>query len=157
MAGKVLNKMMSLIGLEDEMEELEEDTDEMEDGISGSDNGREEYEPIISSNSKKPNKIVSIHTSVNPKVLIVKPSTYDEVVDICDHLKNRKIVVVNSTGLEPKVGQRLLDFMSGATYALGGNLEEVGCKIYIVSPSNVEVDSELKNELSNKGIFSWNK
>ncbi|MBM7869360.1 cell division inhibitor SepF [Clostridium pascui] len=157
MAGKVLNKMMSLIGLEDEIEEFEEEADEMEDGMSPNDNRKEEYEPIISSNSKKQNKIVSIHTSVNTKVLIVKPSTYDEVVDICDHLKNRKIVVVNSTGLEPKVGQRLLDFMSGATYALGGNLEEVGCKIYIVSPSNVEVDSELKNELSNKGIFSWNK
>lgn len=157
MAGKVLNKMMSLIGLEDEVEEFEEESDEIEDGISRNDNGKEEYEPIISSNSKKQNKIVSIHTSINTKVLIVKPSTYDEVVDICDHLKNRKIVVVNSTGLEPKVGQRLLDFMSGATYALGGNLEEVGCKIYIVSPSNVEVDSELKNELSTKGIFSWNK
>lgn len=158
MAGRVLNKVMSLIGLEDELEEFEEGTDENEDDITrDGNNAKEQYEPIISANSKKQNKIVSIHTSINMKVLIVKPSSYDEVVDICDHLKNRKIVVVNSTGLEPKVAQRLLDFMSGATYALGGNLEEVGCKIYIVSPSNVEIDSELANELSSKGIFSWNK
>lgn len=149
MAGKVLNKVMGILGLEDDMEELEEN--ELEETENG-----EEYEPIIQS-SKKPGKVVSIHTASTAKVMIVKPITYDEVVDICDNLKSRKIIVVNSISLEPKIAQRLLDFISGATYALGGSLEEVEKGIYIVSPSNVEVDSELKNELSNKGIFNWNR
>lgn len=150
MAGKVLNKVMGILGLEDDIDELEEKENEEEN------ENTEEYEPIIQS-SKKPGKVVSIHTASTAKVVIVKPITYDEVVDICDNLKSRKIIVVNSISLEPKIAQRLLDFISGATYALGGSLEEVEKGIYIVSPSNVEVDSELKNELSTKGIFNWNR
>ncbi|KAJ53398.1 cell division inhibitor SepF [Clostridium tetanomorphum] len=153
MAGKVLNKMMGLLGLEDELDEFEENENEFE----GKDiSNEEEYEPIIQS-SKKQGKVVSIHTASTAKVVIVKPTTYDEVVDICDNLKSRKIIVVNSISLEQKIAQRLLDFVSGATYALGGSLEEIERGIYIVSPSNVEVDSELKSELSNKGIFNWNR
>ena len=45
--------------------------------------------------------------------------------------------------------------MGGASYALGGNLEEIEKGIYILSPSSVEVSSDLKNELSGKGIFGW--
>ena len=152
MAGKVLNKVMGILGLEDEMDEFDENEGSEE---MGNENG-EEYEPIVQS-SKKPGKVVSIHTASTAKVMIVKPITYDEVVDIWDNLKSRKIIVVNSVSLEPRTAQRLLDFISGATYALGGSLEEIEKGIYIVSPSNVEVDSELKDELSNKSMFNWNR
>ncbi|WP_315114446.1 cell division protein SepF [uncultured Clostridium sp.] len=148
----ILNKMMGLLKLEDEYDEFDEDmeTEEMEES-------EDEFEPILQSSSKKPGKVVSIHTASTAKVVIVKPSTYDEVVDICDNLKSRKIIVVNSTALEQKTAQRLLDFISGATYALAGSLEEVEKGIYIVSPSNVEVDTTLKSELSSKGLFAWTK
>ncbi|BDR67401.1 cell division protein SepF [Clostridium tetani] len=153
MAGKVLNKVMGFLGLEDEYEyeEYYEDTDELENSSESA-----EFEPIIHSN-KKQGKVVSIHSTSTPKVSIVKPKTYDEVVDICDDLKDGKIVIVNSIELDPKVGQRLVDFVSGATYSLNGTLEEIEKGIYILSPSNVEVDSELKNQLSSKGMFSWNR
>ncbi|RXI45975.1 cell division protein SepF [Clostridium tetani] len=153
MAGKVLNKVMGFLGLEDEYEyeEYYEDTDELESSSESA-----EFEPIIHSN-KKQGKVVSIHSTSTPKVSIVKPKTYDEVVDICDDLKDGKIVIVNSIELDPKVGQRLVDFVSGATYSLNGTLEEIEKGIYILSPSNVEVDSELKNQLSSKGMFSWNR
>ncbi|GAA0723916.1 cell division protein SepF [Clostridium malenominatum] len=149
---KILNKMMGLLKLDDEYDEFEEDVDMEENEISD-----EEYEPLVQSSGKKQGKVVSIHTASTAKVVIIKPATYDEVIDICDNLKNRKIIVVNSTGLEQKTAQRLLDFISGATYALAGSLEEVEKGIYIVSPSNVEVDSTLKNELSSKGLFAWSK
>jgi cell division inhibitor SepF len=89
--------------------------------------------------------------------MIIKPTVFEEVTDICDDLKNRKIVVVNTTSMDPKVAQRLLDFMGGASYALGGELQEVEKGVYILSPSNVEVTNELKNELSSRGLFNWTK
>lgn len=152
MAGKVLNKVMGFLGLEDEYEY--EEYEEMDDTEDSDENA--EFEPIVHS-SKKQGKVVSIHSTSTPKVSIVKPKTYDEVVDICDNLKEGKIVIVNSIELDSKVGQRLVDFISGATYSLNGTLEEIEKGIYIVSPSNVEIDSELKNQLSNKGTFSWNR
>lgn len=149
MAAKVFNKVMGFLGLEeenmdiDEVEYLEEEETELE-------------QPPYAS-SKKNNKVVNIHTTVSAKVMIIKPREYEEATYICDNLKNRKIIVVNSCELEPKVAQRLLDFMGGASYALGGDLQEIEKGVYMLSPSNVEVTNELKNELSSKGLFTWAK
>ena len=86
---------------------------------------------------------------------IIKPSTFDEAPQICDSLKENKIVVVNTTGLEPRTAQRLLDFIAGATYALGGDLQEVEHGIYVLSPSMVEVTRELKEDTTAKGFLNW--
>ncbi|MGE5629240.1 MAG: cell division protein SepF, partial [Solirubrobacterales bacterium] len=107
--------------------------------------------------SKKKSNVVSIHTTISAKVKILKPTCFEEAADICDDVKNRKIVVINTTSLEQRVAQRLLDFLGGASYALSGNLEEIEKGVYLVSPSNVEVNNDLKSELSTKGLFSWNK
>jgi cell division inhibitor SepF len=152
MAGKMINKIMGFLGLEENSDEegYEENhtvkTEEFE----------EETESIFPS-SKKQSKVVNIHTAASAKVVIIKPSDYDEAANICDNLKNRKIVVVNTTSLESKTAQRLLDFIGGASYALGGELQEVEKGVYILSPSNVEVSNDLKNELSSRGILNWNK
>lgn len=151
MGGKVLNKMMGFLGLEDEYEDI----DEMQDEVSKEERIAEE--PQMPSSSRKGNKVVNIHTAVSTKVMIIKPTVFEEATDICDDLKNRKIVVVNTSSMEPKVAQRLLDFMGGASYALGGELQEVEKGVYVLSPSNVEVTNELKNELSSRGLFNWNK
>ena len=149
MAGTVLNKVWDLFGLGDEVEEIDE-TEEMNDMESN------EIEPVIMT-SKKQNKVVNIHTAVSAKVVILKPKSYDEATDICDNLKNRKIVVVNTNDLEPKIAQRLIDFIGGACYALSGEIQDLEKGIFILSPSNVEVDNEFKSELSGKGMFTWSK
>ena len=115
-----------------------------------------DIESLMSAN-KKQSKVVNIHTTSSVKVVIIKPEDFDEATTICDSLKSRKIVVVNTTSLEPKTGQRLLDFIGGACYALCGDLQQVEKGVYIISPSNIEVNNELKSELSSKGIFNWNK
>lgn len=152
MAGKVITKMMGFLGLEDDLEEDIEVAEEKQEKKAV--NGISEVEPVFSS-SKRQNKVVSIHTTIAAKVKIVKPTTYEEAADICDELKNKKIIVINTTGLEPRIAQRLLDFMGGSSYALGGDLEEVERGVYILSPATVEVSSNLKDELSGKGIFNW--
>lgn len=145
---KVINKVMGFLGMSeddgDEIQEMENDDENME------------IESLMSAN-KKQSKVVNIHTTSSVKVVIIKPEDFDEATTICDSLKSRKIVVVNTTALEPKSGQRLLDFIGGACYALCGDLQQVEKGVYIISPSNIEVNNELKSELSSKGIFNWNK
>lgn len=153
MAGNVINKMMGLLGLDDDDAEMEEiEVEEKEDN----EEEPEKVESIFTS-KKQQNKVVNIHTASTAKIVIIKPRDYDEAANICDDLKNRRIIVVNTSGLEPKIAQRLLDFVGGASYVLGGEIQEVEKGIYIVSPSNVEVTNDLKSELSNKGILSWGK
>lgn len=152
MAGKMLNKVMGFLGLE---ENPEEEVFEENENMKTEDMDMEN-EPIYPP-SKKQSRVVNIHTAASAKVVIIKPSDYEEAANICDNLKNRKIVVVNTTSLESKTAQRLLDFIGGASYVLGGELQEVEKGVYILSPSNVEVSNDLKNELSSKGILSWTK
>ena len=148
----VLSKVKSILGFEDyedydDFEDEEYENEEMEEENSA--------EPVIT--NKKNNKVVNINTSSAVKVTITKPSDYEEAMEICDALKNRRIVLVNTTILEFKIAQRLLDFISGSCYALGGEVQQIEKGVYLLSPSNVEVTNELKNELSTKALFNWSK
>lgn len=138
------------------IEQIEDDEYEGYDSETDDEDEVDEVEPMISSRNRG-NKVVNIHTAASAKVMIIKPSCYEEAAEICDAIRNRKIVVVNTSALEHKMAQRLLDFISGSCYALSGELQEIEMGVYILSPSNVEVSNELKTELSTKGIFGWSK
>lgn len=154
MSAKMINKMMGFLGLDEDVEL--DGRDENEENFE--DNNTNDVESIFSSTKKPSNsKVVNIHTAASAKVVIIKPNDYDEAANICDNLRNRKIVVVNTTALEAKIAQRLLDFIGGACYALSGELQQVEKGVYILSPSNVEVSNDLKSELSSKGILNWTK
>lgn len=146
----IKNKLKDFFGIEPD-----EEYDEEYSGDESEEEEVDEVEPMIPRN--RGNKVVNIHTAASAKVMIIKPSCYEEAAEICDALRNRKIIVVNTSGLEHKIAQRLLDFISGSCYALSGELQEIEMGVYILSPSNVEVSNELKTELSTKGIFSWSK
>ena len=51
-------------------------------------------------------------------------------------------VILNLQGVEKELSRRLLDFCSGICYALGGHMEKVGARVYLLTPSNVEVSAE---------------
>lgn len=146
----VFGKLKGIIGLED----YEDDFEETEETVEQEEK-EEEMEPIIT--KSKANKVVNIHTSPTTKVMITKPSNYDDATGIADAIKSRKIVLINAKSLETKVAQRLVDFVSGSCYVLDATLQEIEQMVYLLSPSNVEVTNELKNELSSKALFNWNK
>lgn len=151
MAAKVFSKVKEIFGFE----EYDEDYEEYDEADERDNEVEEDFEPVLA--SKKGNKVVNIHTANSAKVMITRPIAYEDATEICDSLKNRKIVVVNTTALENKIAQRLLDFISGSCYALNGELQEIEKGVYILSPSNVEVTTELKSELTTKGLFNWSK
>lgn len=150
----VMGKVMNFLGLSDDYENDDVDDKQEEE------NEEEELEvSSIFSQNKHSNKVVDIraHNVVSAKIVIVKPMEFDEAASISDNLRNRKIVVVNTTAIEAKIARRILDFLSGCAYALNADIQEVEKGVYILSPSSVEVTNELKNELSNKGILNWSK
>lgn len=93
-------------------------------------------------NYEKENKtanLVSIHSGKNLKVMVCEPEKFDEVQTLAEHLKNRKQVILNFENTAPEVSQRVIDFISGATYALDGQSQQLGRNIFLFAPSNVEV------------------
>jgi len=102
---------------------------------------------------KNQSQVVSIHTSVQMQVCIVKPECYEDAQEICDQVKARKPVVVNLEKVEYPVAQRIMDFLSGTCYSLNGSIQRVANNIFIIAPENVDVSGDFKEELKTKGII----
>lgn len=73
------------------------------------------------------------------KVVLVEPRVYAEAQDISEQLKNKRAVVVNLQRIERDQGIRIVDFLSGTVYALGGDIQRIGTDIFLCVPDNVEV------------------
>lgn len=101
--------------------------------------------------SRKSSNIVSIGRGEEVKV--VKPQSFIESKTITDYLKANKTVVVNLEGIEITTAQRIIDCIGGASYALGGSLEPISNKIFIVAPKDVDISGDLIDELAGGDNF----
>lgn len=144
---KPFNKVMGAIGLVD-IDEEDKDTEELEDEVDEA-----VYEPEII--SRKSNKIVSIKNNVSARVILKKPSEFQDIMEIVDAVKTRKIIVMNMTEVEARIAQRMIDYIVGACYALNGSFEEVEKCIYIFAPDGIEVSNELKQEINRNEFYSF--
>ncbi|NLY47167.1 MAG: cell division protein SepF [Tissierella sp.] len=110
--------------------------------------------PLATKTRKINNNVVNIHTNSNMKIVVHEPLSYEEAPLIADDLKSRKAVVVNFEQLDQNLKRQIFDFVNGALYALDCKIQKVTKDIFILAPSNVEIDG-LKEELKNSGIFPW--
>ena len=104
------------------------------------------------------NNIVNLPTiQKQMKVMVVEPFAFDDAQHIADHLKNRKPVVVNFESCDKEVAKRMIDFISGTTYALGGSIQKIGNNIFLCAPNNVDVAYSPHDEGGDKDFLPWNK
>ncbi len=68
-----------------------------------------------------------------------------EAQEITDHLKNRKVVVVNLQRIQRDQAVRIVDFLSGTVYALGGDIQKIGTDIFLCTPDNVDVSGSISD------------
>ena len=109
----------------------------------------EEVEPTRSPrNQLKSQNVVSLQSvQKSSKVILVEPRVYAEAQDIADHLKNRRAVVVNLQRIEHDQAKRIVDFLSGTVYAIGGDIQKIGSSIFLCTPDNVEVSGNISEIL----------
>ena len=77
------------------------------------------------------------------KVVIVRPEMFDEVANIADHLVQGKTIVLNLETANKEVARRIVDFMSGAAYALSCKLKKVANNTFIIVPEHTDIAGEL--------------
>ena len=89
------------------------------------------------------------------KVVIVEPKAFEDSENIANQLRDMRPVVINFENTDPHEAARIVDFVSGATFALDGKLEKIGKDIFICVPVNVTVDYTDKEytEISDK--LAW--
>ncbi len=79
-------------------------------------------------------------TSIEMKV--IRPEKLDSVTQIADYLTSRNTVLLNLEGTNKETARRLLDFLNGVAYAVGGKLKKVANSTFVITPSNVSISGE---------------
>ena len=84
------------------------------------------------------------------KMILLEPRAYSESQQIADHLKKRNAVVVNLKRVTPEQAKRIVDFLSGTLYAIGGDLQKLGSGIFLCTPKNINVQGKMTDEEDKK-------
>lgn len=92
----------------------------------------------------------------NMKVVVIQPRSLDDSQQIANCLKERRPVVINFEGVDDQLYRRILDFVSGTTYALDGNVNSISTRVWLFSPKNVNV-SVNKQTNSTFSDIPWEK
>ena len=71
----------------------------------------------------------------NGRIKVMVPKRFEEAFEIINDVKQGTTVMVNVEVCNPQVGQRIVDVISGAVYALSGDSKKMGDKQYIFSLS----------------------
>lgn len=109
----------------------------------------EEAQTASRGRASKSGKVVPMRstTTKQSEVCMIMPKGYEDANEIADILLQGKSVVLNLEGMNVDAAQRVIDFASGACYTMGGNLQKISKKIFIVTPSSVELSGDFTNLL----------
>lgn len=86
------------------------------------------------------------------KMILLEPRAYSESQQIADHLKMRNTVVVNLKRVTSDQAKRIVDFLAGTIYAIGGDLQKIGGGIFLCTPNNINVQGKITEETQGKDI-----
>lgn len=87
------------------------------------------------------------------KLHLVNPSEFGEAAEIADSLKSRQAVLMNLEMTDGDTARRMVDFLSGVAYALGGRIMRVSAQAYIVTPTNVDLVGDAVSDFESAGLY----
>jgi cell division inhibitor SepF len=115
----------------------------------------DEYDPVPRRAEPVPARPRRLDAVPNPsiRVHLVVPRSFNDAQQIADKFKEGTPVILNLQGSDADLSKRLIDFGSGLTYALGGGMQRVADKVFLLTPRNVEVSAEERARLLERGGF----
>lgn len=87
---------------------------------------------------------ISSSASAALEMKIVKPEKFEDVTAIADHLLERRTVVLNLENTNKETIRRILDFLTGTTYAIEGQIKRAANSTYVITPKNVDVSADME-------------
>jgi cell division inhibitor SepF len=97
-------------------------------------------------------------TSVRPvsagKVHVSSPTTFNEAEEVGERFRNGIPVIMNLASASESVAKRMLDFAAGLIFGLDGRIERVGDRVFLLTPKDVDVSTEERRRLSERGLFN---
>ena len=159
----IMEKVVSVLGFVDrEEEEVEEVVEEKSSAQKTSSMAvRPENKPVarlnnvVAFNGGRDNAVHQENT--NARVVLVEPVRFEESQGIADNLLEQRAVVINIESCDTDVAAKIIDFVGGVVYAIDGTIQKVSQGIILAAPHNIDIASELKNDLAttDEEIFAW--
>ncbi|EEJ72176.1 cell division protein SepF [Lactobacillus ultunensis] len=133
-------------------------------GISNDDLSNDEYptqdkedRDDIPLNSINRDNVVSIKSGLNSsksKIVLYEPRVYSDAKDVAQNLLNNKAVVINFSRMEDSSARRIVDFITGTVYALNGEIQRIGDKIFLATPPKFVTDGKISDLVDKKDNLS---
>ena len=157
--GEGMNRLLSFLGFgNDEDEEYDEIEYNKRNYTNEKNNFLDEEEEKVEPFVRRKPKVVPLPNTSQVRVVILQPNSFEQSQEICEHLKEKKSIIVNLEFVDKDVARRIIDFVSGAVYGLDGNISKVSNSIFLIAPYNYEITNEVaREELKNKLGVSWIK
>ena len=145
------SKVKNLVGIE-EVEEEEEVVSEPVKETPKRETPKREERPAYEPKTFTPRKEAREETAATDRgtgavsrltkqlnMIVIEPKSFDECPRLVDSLKGKKPVIINLEKVESETARKIFDFLSGATYALSGNVQKVSANIFLFAPENVDI------------------
>ena len=116
-----------------------------------------DYAPVSLPERRQESKVLN-HPTINRggnEVVVIEPHSFDDAAAIVQHLKDKKIVMVNLHLLDNSQSQRTIDFVCGASQALNGQPKKVGDGVFVFAPSNVALSSDMTSQQPKYNDSLW--
>lgn len=141
-----------------EPDEVEEYSETPQSTTRKNYNFREEETPVDNfygrnSDNYKKEKVVPLRASkkdtpqTSAQITIVEPRVYSEALTIAKKIVAEEAVIVNFHLIEEAQARRIVDFLTGTVYALGGDIQRIGNEIFLCTPENIVIDGATAKSL----------
>ncbi len=87
-------------------------------------------------------------TGTGMEVCVIKPTSVEDAREITETLLANRTVVLNLEGIDVDIAQRIIDFTSGSTFAISGNLQKISHYIFIITPPSVDISGDFQEILA---------
>ena len=165
MAGGVWRKTMKYLGLveEDEFDESVPTAIPEPEPVGARVRAMEEPSPIrrvrsdpMPNSNDSPEAIIRTipQTPGAGTIHRAEPHRFNEARELGDRFKDGVPVIMNLQQTEDSIARRLVDFASGMVFARDGKIELVANRVYLLTPSNVEVSAEERERLKEGGFYN---
>ena len=88
---------------------------------------------------------------IKAEIILRHPMDVSDAAKVCDFIREEKVCVIDLTGVDRSMAQRIADFLGGACYAINGTIQRISKDIFIVVPSGVRISADIKDELEKDG------
>ena len=100
--------------------------------------------PVSAPSSGFSGQVLNMHSG-KQEVVLFHAKTFDDAARAADELRKRKAVILNMENVDKALTRRVVDFLSGAVYALDGSVKKVAQSTYLFCPHNMDVVGDLEN------------